>query len=993
VDKLKRTLVVVLAGAALGLLIGGLAHGASPAGPAPAAAPPAAPGAEKPAAAPPVELQISGRLIHAWEEKPGLQVLLAIDGFAVLTRHEQLTARDGVVWFDKAEAQKTGKVVLGVYAETGVEYKRAGGQIEKYDSVYLTLEAAGEPSLVHEEKELRGKADNTELYLRGKKLRQEFLTRGVREQPTSVVPAPLTGSREPVPGVREAGVPQEVRILAQDDVREVTLSRTFDRDLGVWVYTWSGGVYVITPDMEMACDNLVIWTPADASKAGDETGLGSPAKPAAAKPAAAPVAEPRGLVVDEAAAKKAEAAPAPKGSRQMAVEAYLEGHVRINQKDQWLQCSQLFYDFGKNQALAINTKIHTYARNRNVPVYYYAAEVRQLARDIFVGTHARMTTCEFAEPHHELTASKMVIQELTPTAEDERENIQYRRVRFLGEDVEMRVQGLPLTWWPRLAGDVTQADTALRNIRIENRGSRGTGVATQWHLLKLLGLQNEPPGLDLYLDVDAWSKRGPATGVEGQYTRPEYFGQILSYYLPHDTGTDSFNGVDVTPPTQRGRLTWRHRQYLPNNWELTAEASHVSDPTFMNEYFQKEDMTGKAQETLLYLKRQEHERALWMLASARVEDFYTRTEYLPQIGYNVIGHSFWDDKLTYYQDSEVGVARYRPHDPNKPFDVAGTGQQGIPPANSELASPETLVFDSLHEVDLPLKAGVVNVVPFVSGRLSYFSNTVAGGGTGRVEAKEGVRLSTRAWKVYNDVESEFWDVHRLRHLNLFDVTAYASQVNVHSRELYPFSPTEDGTQTVTGVDGQGVVQLGWRQRFQTQRGKPNAEGKQQSVDFFTTDLETTFYSNRTRPNIGPDTGPEFNNIDFRTHWRTTDTTSLWTDTLYNLDASRLEKFDIGLLVTHTPRISYSVGQRVIPEGNSSITFFGVDYQISEKWRVSVLEQFDWARGTNAHSEVILTRRLHRWLLRLKFSHDPSGNKSFVGVELQPLGVNEVKVSW
>jgi hypothetical protein len=1040
VDNLKHSLTVVLAGAALGVLIGGMALAASAPGAAPpapaspfkaptyylgesfstvsvaATALPAAAPAPKTAAVPaesakppspllpgetglsvpakpPAEIQVSGRLMHAWDERPDLQVILAIDGFTVLTRREQLTARDGVIWYDKAAAAKTGKVTLGVYAETGVEYKRAGGQVEKYDSVYLVMEAAGELALVHEDKELRGKADNTELFLRAKKLRQEYLAGG-SEKPLTVVPPPPPPTQEPIPGVREAAVPQEILVVPQDDVRKVNLSSVPDGDRQVITYT--GGVYVFYRDMEIATDSIIIWAPKDAAGAltggvGPETTAGKTATPAP---------EPRGILVDPPPTKPTDAAkPAPKGTPRLAIEAYMEGNVRINQKSRSLTCSQLFYDFEHDQALAINTQIHTFvAGKRNVPAYIYAKEVRQLARDILVATDAKMTTCSFNEPHYDVYSKRLTIQELTPTPETEGENVQYHRIRFLGEDMEAEIRSVPLTWWPRMSGDFTEASTALRNIRIAHRSNFGVGVATQWHLLKLLGLERDPNTFDPYLNLDFWSKRGPGIGVEGMYQKPDYYGQILTYLMPHDSGTDSFGGVDIDPEhTVRGRATWRHRQFLPNDWELTLEGSFISDPTFMNEFFREEDRTGKAQETLAYLKKVWQDQALWIMASARVEDFYTRTEYYPQAGYTMLGHSFWDDKLTYYQDTEASIARYLPHSATKPFDPSSSSLV-LNPANSDLKSPTTFIFDTIHEVDMPLKAGVVNVVPFVEGRLSYFSSSPDGGPEGRAEAKEGVRLSTQAWKVYPDVESRLWDLHKIRHVNIFDVTAYASQVSLHSSELYPFAPTEAGSQPVIGVDGQGVVALGWHQRLETKRGVPDPEGKQQKVDWLTTDLVGTFFSNSHHaapgdPAIGPDTGPEFNNLDFLVQWRATDQATLWSETLYDLDRSKLAKFAIGALITHTPRISYSFGQRILPDADSSVTYGGFDYQINDKWRLSVLEQYDWKRKQNVQSDIFFTRRMDCWLMRIRFRHQTGGGGSYVGLEFQPLGLKEVKLGW
>jgi len=975
VDKIKRTVAVVSLCAALGVLGGAAPARAGepsppPASQAPAAAPataspktPAAPAARRPAGpvtpvevqeAPAAEplIQVTGRVVHTWEEKPGLRIIMVIDGFTVLTRTEQLTARDGVIWFDEAEARKTGKAVLGVYAETGVDFKSAGGGLEKYDSVYTVLETPGEISL-HSDEPLRGRADGTELFLRAKKLRQEYLTRGVRETPTGVVRPPQPGPKVQPPGIREAGVPQEITIVAQDDVRQVNFTSFVEN--GMRVSIWSGGVYLTRNDLEMAADNLVIWTPEDSvRKAGGATAAGTQTGGAAAE---------------------------DKTGTRMAAEAYLEGHVRLIQSRRTMACSQLYYDFQREQALAVNTKIKSFSQGRNIPVYYYANEMRQLARGVFVGTKAWMSTCEFGEPHYDVGAREMRLEDLTPPPGESPNEPQYKRVRYAATDVNAEIREFPVTYWPRLAGDVTQADTALRTIRIEHRSNRGTGLATQWHLLKLLGLENAPQGFDVYLDLDFWSKVGPAIGVESQYKRDTFYGEFLSYFIrdtggAKDTVANATNtGTEtVEPPPNRGRATWRHRQYLPENWEMTIEASYISDENFLDEFFQKENQTGKQQETLVYLKKQERDEALTFLASARVEDFYTRTEYYPQIGYNITGHSFWDDHLTYLQDSELAVARYRPAEE---FGLLRD-------------SPSTLIADTIHEVDLPLKAGPVNIVPFAEGRLSYFSDSMAGGSKGRLAAREGARSSTQLWRTYDDVESDFWDVHRLRHINIFEASASAAQVSTPSRDLWPFNPTEYGTHEVVGVDGTGIVELDWRQRFQTKRGPP---ANRSNVDWITADLEAFFYSNRDSPGITPDDRRNFDRLEFRTDWRTTDMVTVWQHVTYNMDHGILDRYAIGVDIAHTPRLSYTIGHRLITPGQSATTFLGLDYRFNEKWRLTFLEQYDFDQQKNAQTDIVLTRRLHCWLMRVRFRHDVTKGESFAGLEFQPIGVNEMKMSW
>jgi hypothetical protein len=885
--------------------------------------------------APPAEggVHVAGRVFYTWYEKPDLRVLMVIGGFSLRSGGDALTARDGVVWFDEAEARRTRRVRVGVYAETAVEFHRADGAVEKYDSVYLGMEDGAELAL-HTDQPLHGKAESAPLYLRGKMRQREYQARGGPEPPKAVVPAPAPPAAPPTPGVREAAVPQEVTVVPRDDASKVNFTSSI-RD-GRRVSVWTGGVILVRGEMEMAADNVVLWTGQAA---------GEPARP----------------------------------ERRTDAEAYLEGNVRIHLAERELACSQLYYDFGRHQALALDAKIMTFSQARNVPLYYYAKEVRQLAENVFVGQEAWMTTDEFGVPNYDIGAKELTLVDLTPEPAPGAEPPEGRRLRFLGRDLRFRVRRLPLTWWPRMAGDVTEGETALRTIRLEQRSNRGTGLQTQWHLFKLLGLKRPPEGFGTYLNLDFWSERGPGIGVESKYARRDFYGQFLSYYL-HDTGEDSVGDLDLEPPGEnRGRVLWRHRHYLPRNWEATLEVSYLSDRQFLNEFYEQEDEEGKAQETLLYLKRQSRDRsglpteqALTILLSGRVNNWYTRTEFLPQVGYNIIGHSLLKDKVTYFQDSEVSLARYRP---DEALGIPGSGPD--------------LVADTIHELDLPLRIGPVGLVPFGEARLSWFEEDVRGDSTWRWTWRAGARASMQAWRVYPNVRHRLLDLAGLRHIHTFDVSAYTANTTVPMQDLVPFDVTEAGTPVWQGVNDIGAVDLGWRQRFQTKRGPP---GAQQTVDWLILDLEGAFYHNRNGPFIIDRDGKRaFDHLDFRTDWRVTDSTRLWTDSQYNTAAGALEFFAIGATVVHSPRLTYTLGHRYIPDGEVSRTYVSANYRLNEKWHVGFLEQFDFDDMRSAQTTFTLTRRMNRWLARLRLDVDPGEDETFVGLEFQPMGLPEVRI--
>jgi hypothetical protein len=942
----SRATVAIVALLAVLLVPCAAAAGASPA-PAgaetDAAAPPDAP--KPPAAAPgPTPAIITGRAMYSWHPEPGLRVVMVFDGFSVERGAERVIARDGVVWFDEGAAEATGRAPLGVYAETDVEQRRPDGSTRTYDSVFLAMPDASGLKL-ESELPVRGEAESTPLYLRAKMRRREFIERGQMEEPLEVTPPDRPPRPVPAPGVREARVPQPITIVPRDEVTAVNFTSTVED--GVRISTWTGGLIVMRGEMEMAADSVVVWTPEGAARGADEE--------------------------------------TDTGRQRLAAEAYFEGNVHLVLGHRQMFCSRLYYDFRRDVALAVDAKIKTFSYARNVPVYYYAKELRQLAQGVFFGKDARMTTDEFGIPNYDIGAEELTLVDLSAEPVEgepfeEEPALPRRRVRFAGKNFEFRIRRFPIRRWPRMSGDFAEEETALRTVRIEHGSNRGTGLMTQWHLFRLLGLEREPEGFDFYLNADFWSERGPGVGVESDYAREDFYGRFLSYYL-NDSGKDSVGDRDIEPPSRhRGRALWRHRHYLPDDWEMTLELSWISDENFLNEFYEQEDEEEKAQETLLYLKKQSEDEAglptdqtLTLLASWRLNDFNTRTEFLPQLGYNVIGHSLAGRRLTYFQDSEVAYARFRPDD--------RTGVRG---------SSGELIADTIHEVDLPLKLGPVGVVPFGEIRLSYFEEDLAREGSEtRLYWRAGARAALQAWRLFPDVRSNFWDLHGIRHIHTFDTRAWTANTSVPMEELIPYDVTEAGTAIWQGVTDTGVVEVGWRQRFQTKRGPPS---RRRIIDWLVLDLEALFYHGRDDPfPLTRDGKRAFDHLNFRTDMQVTDSTKLWSDTNYNTEEGVLDFAAVGLTVRRSPRFSYTLGHRYIPDGGTSRTTLRADYRINRKWRITFLEQFEWDGERNAQSNVILTRRMNRWLLRLRFEVDPSEDESFVGVELQPMGAPEIRL--
>ena len=170
-----------------------------------------------------------------------------------------------------------------------------------------------------------------------------------------------------------------------------------------------------------------------------------------------------------------------------------------------------------------------------------------------------------------------------------------------------------------------------------------------------------PDGWDSALRLDYFSERGPGIGVDFDYETENYFGLFRGYYI-NDQGDDDLGPLFSGPPEHdnRGRVTWRHRQYLPKDWELSLEVDYLSDPTFLWEFFPSQ-WFDEPHDTAVYLKKQRDNWAFTLLGQWRINDFITQTEHLPDAAFHLIGEPL-GEFASLFSETHVGAVRFRPAD-------------------------------------------------------------------------------------------------------------------------------------------------------------------------------------------------------------------------------------------------------------------------------------------------------------------------------------------
>ncbi len=719
---------------------------------------------------------------------------------------------------------------------------------------------------------------------------------------------------------------------------------------------------------------------------------------------------------------------------------YLENDVQIDiipaqktKPEQVLKANRAIYDFGNERALLTDALLHSYDPKMPAPLVVRAEAMRKLNATEYDASHASVSTSSFATPAIKLSAKKVIVREESPTAKDAPS-----RTTFKAIDVTPRLYNVPVFFFPRLWGSVDDGQSALRSAVLTNSTGFGAGIESQWGLFQTLGTK-PPDGLDAAYRLDYYSERGPGLGLDASYTggfvnestlQPwNYFGDFTAYGTIDD-GADRLGKQRLRilhDGDFRGRVKWNHQQFLSDNWQVQARLGYTSDASFLEEWFRNEFRNGTEQDASLYLKHSQGSEVFSALLSydlsktATVADQLQETtggggpntrypvtvERLPEIQYHRIGDSVFDDRMTFLSNNSLaGLHFSKSYEPlGRRADGTGFGlvnrgrtptvndaDVGIPSyAYTGVTDDYILRGDFRQELDYPMGDDQYRVVPYGVLRYTAYSDSPDGDRRDRVLGGVGLRASTQFYKVYDGVSSDLLDIHRLRHIVEPQLNLFASAQGTDRTEVFQYDEGVDGVSDILAAN------FNIRQRFQTKRGAP---GRQRSVDFLTINTGVSLFANEpdeiSDPNVQPNfvTADGFRGLFYSTmpeasiprstayadaRWRVTDTTAVLSDISWNTDKGELATSAVGLAVSRDPRARYYVGVRYIGEMNSAIGTFSFDYDISERYSLSLNQTFNFNQETSQSTNMQLIRRFEQFIFTFTvyFDHiDDEGGISF-----------------
>jgi hypothetical protein len=996
------------------------------------------------------------------------QRLLLSGGVTITLGYRTLKADAAAVWLTPSRESAVNTFDAAIYLSGNVELREgdaANASITSAKELLVTTRLSQNVQFTGTLKSQEG--ENSPVFQRGKALRDEVLTRRpaplhtadmtittveealqsgwiARGPNNRIIPGPgdIQVERDPQGNIRivpatQAAKPPKPRpsLFAIGDPGSVPHTKIVGKEFVAIV----PGVYLLydsrdgKPPLEFRAQRMVAFGPVPESllPATSTAPATRPSTTRATATASAPASRPSGA--------PAEAADIGPDFLRYVTGVYLEGDVTLDQGDQvMLRAERVYYDFTSNRAIMLDATLASVDTARQLPIYLRAGEIRQLARGEFAAKDVRFSTSEFYTPHYHIGASEAYLRDISPAATQPSGQsgptaglgpnglAASKDWEFAVAGASINVQGMPIFWWPFLAGDTSQLDIPLRTIRVGNSRNYGMSLLMDWDLFGLAGVK-APQGMRADLTIDYFGKRGPAGGIQSEWNTPDDHGSIRSYALL-DGGSDWLGwarGKVLPTQEERGWITARDRHDFGDGWTLQIEGAYVTDPTFAEAYFQREFDVGKEHDTSVFLDKRgstddfsflvKYNLMDFTVTADRIDEQYT-TNKLPELKYWRIGDSLLD-LFTYYSETSIAnvqmdITNFTPErlghtpvpsDTDGPF--LGAPANRVPALSTYRDYYRSLGWttaaivrgDTRQEIHLPLRLGDIKVTPFLAGRATWWNTDFAddtGDSTTRLWGGGGLRSSVQFWKVYNDVDSDFFDIHRLRHVIEPQFNIYAGASSVARNQLQPFDRDVEG---ITGASG---TQLAINQKWQTKRGEP---GHQRDVDWIVLNLSWNQFWNQDQtdtrnlfypapPARGfffmsrPDLSLATSSINLDWTWRLGERVRFLGDLNYSLDTGSLEQLAAGIAVDQTENLSYFFGNRYIGQLKTDEWTFGLDYQITKKYELLVAESFDVRRGTNILTSVTLLRRLPRFIAAVTVTYDANNADTSILFTAWPQGL-------
>ncbi|MBI5396105.1 MAG: LPS-assembly protein LptD [Verrucomicrobia bacterium] len=638
-------------------------------------------------------------------------------------------------------------------------------------------------------------------------------------------------------------------------------------------------------------------------------------------------------------------------------DVWAEGNVRLySSGSQWMGES-LYYNFDTQKTIFGKFRIFSY------PWFVRGQEAEKVGPK-YVIKDGFITTCDYPDPHWTFKAKAI---EFHPDD------------KIVARGVTLRVGDVPVFYLPYISKSLKEKRSAFEfEPGMTSRFGAYLLTSYNWFV---------DPGLKGTVHADYRSKRGFATGADVKYRDPVFGHGDLRTYALYDNKPNSQSTTNPFEdvPKERYRVWWRDKTVLREDMMLKVDLKKQSDSRVIEDFYRGEYRREAQPISNIEVSKYDPGYMISALARPQMNSFYSTTERLPDLAIDIKRQQLFGSPV--YYESELSVA----HLSRKYSNILTNSLANLNDFNATR-------FDWLHQLSYPqMYFGWLSVVPRVGVRETWygrsptgydtFGNYVDGGGPQtRMTFPMGLETSFKLSRVY-DVNSDFWNVHGLRHIAqpVVDFT-YVPQPNVPPSELYQFDTTGRYSRNmrttrllpndfpafdqIDAIDHMTTARAGVRNKLQTKR-----DG--QTVDFVSLNTYGEF---RASPYDGQ---RSLSDVYFELESQPLSWVAFDLDSRLSTKGE-LSELNAAIRFIKERQWEIAFARRYIKDndffygGDSDFYVLSTHWVLTENWAVRTLHAFEADSTTLYEQEYQLIRDFHDWEASLRFRHqqNPGGSSEF-----------------
>lgn len=524
----------------------------------------------------------------------------------------------------------------------------------------------------------------------------------------------------------------------------------------------------------------------------------------------------------------------------------------------------------------------------------------------------------------------------------------------------VRFMDTPVFWYPN-----------FRRSLVDHFGWRfQPGYESDWgayllstYKMQLFDLGGEThDSINSYTHGDYRTERGWAAGEDvtwklGELYQHGTYGYVSGYYLsdddPMNEDYDRFQDRDVAEDS-RYRVKLRNDTYLTPADYLTLRTTYYSDSYVMQDFFEDEYKDYIIPESYASYTHNGLYTSYGATVNHRVNKFYQNVNRTPELWLDSNLIELGESGI-YYQTANSGAfLEYEYAD----YDTT----------NRVPASYDTLRVDTKHQFDMPLKVDFVSLVPRVSWRGTYYSETrsshkqpyVTAAGTNGVKTvwteegadmrslfEIGAEASFKAYGFYDGASNTVY-----RHV----VEPYADwslipEPNLRPKDLYHFD-------AIDNLDKGHSVRLGVRQLVQ----RKNADGAISKI------LDLDLYGIYYFEDQNDESGMKYYGADCV--WYVTDDIKIDTDARYNAFDDEFEHIDFWMSLWQGDRWEVAGECYYIPD-DTTLLRGDIRCNLSQSWAVGLYTRYDAEESRCEQISGYMQYSLDCISFRFRSAYEPS----------------------